>query len=52
MRLHLHRIGGAHERIMRRRDRADHSFGREFAQPVEREDDVPLLLEAGAIEID
>ena len=52
MRLHLHRIGSAHERVMGSRDRADDAVGGELVQPVEREDDVPIFLKPGAVEVD
>ena len=52
MGFHLQGIGGAHKRIVRRGYRADRPFGCQVVQPVERKDDVPVLLEPGAIEID
>ena len=52
VRLHLHRVGGAHERVMGLGERADRALGGQLAQPVEREDDVPILLKPGAVEID
>src|SRR6516162_7245415 len=52
MGLHLQRISGAHERIMRRGYRADRPLGFQLVEPVERKDDVPIFLEPSAIEVD
>ena len=52
VRLHLDRIGGAHERVMGPRHRADHAVGGKLVQPVEREGDVPIFLKPGAVEVD
>jgi hypothetical protein len=37
---------------MGRRHRADHALGGQLPQPVDREDDIPVLLKPGAVEID
>src|SRR6516164_2624277 len=52
MGLHLQRISGAHERIMRRGYRADRPFRFQLVEPVERKNDVPIFLEPSAIEVD
>src|SRR6516162_10019978 len=49
--LHLDRVSSAHERVMSRRQRADGALGRQLDQPVERKHNVPVLLEAGPVEI-
>ena len=52
MGLHLYRIARPHKRVMIVGDRADHPLRRELLEPLEREGDVPILLQPGAIEID
>src|SRR5215472_12966787 len=49
--LHLDRVSGAHERVVRRRHRTDGALGGQLDQPVERKHNVPVLLEAGPVEI-
>ena len=39
----------AGHQALRRRHRADLALGGQFVQPVEREDDIPVLLEPGAV---
>jgi hypothetical protein len=50
--LHLHRIGSAHKRIMGWRYLANHPLCGQLPQPVEREDDIPVFLKPGPVEID
>jgi len=38
--------------VMGLRDRAERAFAGQLPQPVEREDDIPVFLEPGAVEID
>jgi hypothetical protein len=38
--------------VVRRGHRADRPFSCQLVQPVERKDDVPILLKPGAVEID
>ena len=52
MRFDQIRFGRAHERIMRVGDRADCPIGGQLVEAVDREDNIPIFLKAGAIEID
>jgi hypothetical protein len=52
VRLGRRRREGAHEGIVDRRHRAHAALGHQLAQAVDREDDVEILLEAGAVEVD
>lgn len=40
-----------HEGVMKGRDTANGTLTRHFVQPIEREDDIPVLLKASAVKV-
>ena len=49
--LHMAGLRGAHKGVVKRRDAPNDPLLRQFVEPIERKNDIPVLLKAGAIKV-
>jgi hypothetical protein len=49
--LHMAGISGTHKGIVKRRNTPNDTILRQLVQPIERKDNIPVLLKAGAIKV-